>query len=117
MLLAAFVAALGVASQVTEARDRTFWFHHFPPNAGAKLLLRHHGLKFHHGGFFGKPRHFGPFGHRGFVLKFKDGSFAFEFGHIPHFKPRHFGRFGHKDGFGDHRGFALRFGHLPHFKP
>jgi hypothetical protein len=117
MLLAAILAALGMASQVAEARDRTFSFRHFSGHASAKMHLRHHGFKFHHAGFFGKPRHFGHFGHRGFVFKFRDGSFAFKFGHVPHFKPRHFGRFGHKGGFGDHRGFAFRFRHIPHFKP
>jgi hypothetical protein len=78
MLLAAIVAALGMASQPTEARDRGFGFRHFSGHAGPKLQLRHHGLKFDHGGVFGKPR---PFKSR-------------HFGHAPHFKPRHFRHFG-----------------------
>jgi hypothetical protein len=111
ILLAAIVAALGMASQVTEARDRGFGVRHFSGHAGPKLHLRHHGLKFHHGGFVGKPRafksgHFGHFGHRGFSSKF---------GHVPRFKPRHFGHFGQrglvlKFGDGD---FVLRLGHVP----
>jgi len=122
LVLAAIVAAVGMGSHAAEARDRTFSFRQFSPHAGAGFHLPHHGLKFHHRSFFGKHRHFKPwrfghFGHRGFVFKFSNGSFAFKFGHIPHFKPRHFGRFGHKGGFGDHRGFAFRFGHIPHFKP
>jgi hypothetical protein len=108
---AAILAALGMASQVAEARDRGFGFRHFSGHAGPKLHLRHHGFKFHHGGFVGKPRafksrHFGHFGHRGFSSKF---------GHVPRFKPRYFGHFGQrglvlKFGDGD---FVLRFGHLP----
>jgi hypothetical protein len=114
MVLAAVVAALAMASQPTEARERGFGFRQFSGHAGPKLHLRHHGLKFHHGGFFGKPRpfksrHFGHFGH---------SAFAFKFGHVPHFKPRHFGHFGDgglvlKFGDGD---FVLRFGHKRHFK-
>jgi hypothetical protein len=69
ILLAAIVAALGMASQPTDARDRGFSFRNFSGDAGPKLHLRHHGLKFHHGGVFGKPRpfksrHFGHFGGR-----------------------------------------------------
>jgi hypothetical protein len=98
MLLAAVVAALGMLSQPTEARDRGFGVRHFSGHAGPKLHLRHHGLKFHHGGFLGKnrpfkSRHFGHFGH---------GGRAFKFGHVPHFKPRHFGHFGQG-------GFVLKF--------
>jgi hypothetical protein len=108
MLLAAIVAALGMVSQATEARDRGFGFRHFSGHAGPKLHLRHHGLKFHHGGFFRKPRPFKSrhFGHRGFASKF---------GHVPHFKPRHFGQGGLVLKFGD-GDFMLRFGHMPHFK-
>jgi hypothetical protein len=102
ILLAAIIAALGMASQPTDARDRGFSFRNFSGDAGPKLHLRHHGLKFHHGGVFGKPRpfrsrHFSDFGHSGF---------AFKFGRVPHFKPRHFGHFGQGD-------FVLRFGHMP----
>ena len=70
MLLAAIVAALGMAPQSAEARDRGFSLRHFSgarwPEAAPATL----GLKFHHGGFFGKPRpfkppRFGHFGHRG----------------------------------------------------
>jgi len=115
MLLAAIVAALGMASQPAEARDRGFGFRHFSGHAGPKLHLRQHGLKFHHGSFFGKPRpfksrHFGDFDHRGF---------AFRLGHVPRFKPRHFGRFGQgglvlKFSDGD---VVLRFGHVPFTHP
>ena len=114
MVLATVVAALGVVSEPTEARDRGFGFRHFSGHAGPKLHLHHPSFKFHHGGFVGEPRsfksrHFGHFGHRGF---------AFRFGHAPQFKPRHFGQFRHpglvlKFGDGD---FVLRFGHVPHFK-
>ena len=114
VVLAAVVAALGLVSQPTEARDRGFGFRDFSGHAGPKLHLRHHGLKLQHGNLFGKPRpfksrHFGHFGHSGF---------AFKFGHVPHFKPRHFGHFGDgglvlKFGDGD---FVLRFGHKRHFK-
>ena len=111
VVLAAVVAALAMASQPAEARDRGFGVRHFSGHAGPKLHLRQHGLKFHHGGVFGKhrpfkSRHFGHFGHR---------SFSSKFGHVPRFKPRHFGHFGQgglvlKFGDGD---FVLRFGHLP----
>jgi hypothetical protein len=110
VVLAAVLAALAIASQPTEARDRGFNFRHFSGHAGPKLHLRHHGLKFHYGGVFGKhrpfkSRHFGHFGHRSFS----------KFGHVPRFKPRHFGHFGQrglvlKFGDGD---FVLRFGHVP----
>jgi hypothetical protein len=87
MLLAAVLAAFGIVSQPTEARDRDFGFRHFSGHAGPKLHLRHQSFKFHRGGVFGKPRAFKPrhFGHRGS---------AFKFGHAPRFKPRHFGHFG-----------------------
>jgi hypothetical protein len=111
VVLAAVVAALAMASQPAEARDRGFGFRHFSGHAAPKLHLRHHGFKFHHGGVFGKDgpfksRHFGHFGHRGFSSKF---------GHFPRFKPRHFGHFGQgglvlKFGDGD---VVLRFGHVP----
>jgi hypothetical protein len=111
VVLAAVVAALAMASQPAEARDRGFDFRHFSGHAGPKLHLRHHGLKVHHGGVFGKhrpfkSRHFGHFGHRGFSSKF---------GHVPRFKPRHFGHFGQrglvlKFSDGD---VVLRFGHVP----
>ena len=114
MLVAAIIAALGMASQPTDARDRGFSFRNFSGHAGPKLHMRHPGVKFHHGGFVGKPRafkspHFGHFAHRGF---------AFKFGHAPHFKPGHFGHFRQrglvlKFGDGD---FVLRFDHVPHFK-
>jgi hypothetical protein len=75
MLLAAVVAASWMLSQPAEARDRGFGFRHFSGHAAPKLHLRHHGFKFHHGGFVGKPRafksrHFGHFGHRGFSSNF-----------------------------------------------
>ena len=111
VVLAAVVAALAMASQPAEARDRGFGSRHFSAQSGPKLHLRHHGLQFHHGGVLGKhrsfkSRHFGHFGHRGFSSKF---------GHVPRFKPRHFGHFGQgglvlKFGDGD---FVLRFGHVP----
>jgi hypothetical protein len=114
MLLAAILAVLGMASQSAAARDHGFGFRHFSEHAVPKLHLRHHGLKFHHGGVFGKhgafkSRHFGRFGHR---------SFSSTFGHVPRFKPRHFGHFGQgglvlKFGDGD---FVLRFGHVPRFQ-
>ena len=90
MVLAAVVAALGMVSQPTEARDRSFGFRHFSGHAMPKLHLRNQGFKFHHGGFVGKPRpfksrHFGHFDHRGS---------AFKFGHAPHFEPRHVLGFG-----------------------
>jgi hypothetical protein len=110
VVLAAVVAALAMASQVTEARDRGFGFRHFSGHAGPKLHLRHHGLKFH-GGVFGKhgqfkSRQFGHFGHRRFSPKF---------GHVPRSKRRHLGHFGQgglvlKFGDGD---VMLRFGHVP----
>jgi hypothetical protein len=111
VVLVAVVAALGMASQPAEARDRGFGFRHVSGHAGPKLHMRHHGFKFHHGGFVGKhrpfkSRHFGHFGDRGF---------AFKFGHVPRFKPRHFGHFGQgglvlKFSDGD---FVLRFGNVP----
>jgi hypothetical protein len=114
LVLAAMVAAVGMASRLAEARDRGFGSRHFSWHAGPKMHLRHHGFNFHHGGFFGKPRHFGHFGHRGFVFKFGDhDGFVFKFGHVPHFEPRHFGHFGHKGRFRDHQGFGFRFGHIP----
>jgi hypothetical protein len=120
MMLAAVVAASGMLSQPTEARDRIFGFRHFSGHAVPKLHLRHQGFKFHHtmasfellgrssrgisGGSttvpfafrFGharhfKPRHFGHFRHPGLVLKFGDGDLVLRFGHFPHFKHRHFG--------------------------
>jgi hypothetical protein len=39
-----------------------------------------------------KPRHFGPFGQGGLVLKFGEGDFVLRFGHVPPFKHRHFGQ-------------------------
>jgi hypothetical protein len=119
MVLTAVVAALGMASEPTEARDRGFGFRHFSGHAGPKLHLRHPGFKFHHGGFVGqgrafKSRHFGHFGHRGFASKF---------GHAPHFKPRPFGHFRQRGlvlEFGD-GDVMLRFSHVPfkhgHFSP
>ena len=111
IMLAAIVAALGMALQPAEARDRGFGSRHFSAHSAPKLHLRHHGLKFHHGGVFGrhrpfKPRHFRHFGQRGFASKF---------GHVPRLKPRHFGHLGQgglvlKFGDGD---FVLRFGHVP----
>ncbi len=106
VVLAAVVAALAIASQPAEASDRGFGSRHFSEHAGPKLHLRHHGLKFHHGGVFGKhrpfkSRHFGHFAHRAFPFKFK---------HVPQFRPRHFGHFAH-------HGFPSKFGHVPQFKP
>jgi hypothetical protein len=120
LVLAAVLAAVGMASRIADARDRTFSFWHFSPHAGTGFHLPHHG------GFFGKHRHFKPwpfghFGHGGFVFKFGDHEgFLFGFEHVPHFKPWHFGHFGHKDfglRFGDHGGSVFKFGHIPHFKP
>jgi hypothetical protein len=114
LALAAILAALGMASQAAEARDRTFSFRHFSPHATPRLHVLQRGFKFHHRGFFGeprhfKPRHFGHFNHRGLVFKFGDhGGFVFKFGHIPHFKPHPFGL--------GHRGPFFEFGHR-HFEP
>jgi hypothetical protein len=115
-VLAAMLAVLGMASQAADAGNRGAGFRHISPHVGAKL----HGFKLHRPGFFGKrsivkfgesrlfkPRHFSRFGRSGFVFKFSDGTFAFRFGHVPHFKPnpfRHGGRF-------------LKFGNRRHFKP
>jgi hypothetical protein len=95
VVLAAVVAALAMASEPAEARDRGFGSRHFSAHSGPKLHLHHHGLKFHHGGVFGKhhpfkSRHFGHFGRGGLVLKFSDRDFVLRFGHVP-FKHRHFG--------------------------
>jgi hypothetical protein len=118
IMLAAIVAALGSASQPAEADDRgfgSFVFRHFSGHASPRLQLRHNGLDFHHGGFFGKPLPFKPrpFGH------FDHRDFVFRFGYVPHSEPRHFGRFDRggpvlKFGNGD---FMLKFGHMLHFKP
>jgi hypothetical protein len=102
MLIAAITAALGMATQPAEARDRGFGFRYFSGHASPKLHPRHHALKFHHGSLFGKPRpfksrHFGHFRHPGLVLKFGDGDFVLRFGHVPHSKHRHFGRRHHHD--------------------
>jgi hypothetical protein len=69
MVLAAVVAALGMVSQPTEARDRGFGVRHFSGHAAPKLHLRHHGFKFHHDGSAGKlrgfkSRHLEHFDHR-----------------------------------------------------
>lgn len=138
VILAAMLAAWAMAPQPAEAGDRGFGFRHFAPHAGAKFHRPHHGPEFHHRGFFGKQRHFRPpfgqFGHRGLVLKFGDGSFAFKFGHVPHpklhrFKHRHrhgglFFGFDRSRPFGplQHRGFVLkdrghRPGHLRDLRP
>jgi hypothetical protein len=53
LVLAAVVAALGMVSQPTEARDRGFGFRHFSGHAVSKLHLGNPGFKFHHGGFVG----------------------------------------------------------------
>ena len=115
VVLAAVGAALAMASQPAEARDRGFGFRHFSGHAAPKLHLRHHGFKFHQGSVFGKhrpfkSRHFGHFGHRGFsskfghvprfgglVLKFGDGDFVLRFGRVP-FKHRHFSHRHHHPG-------------------
>jgi hypothetical protein len=115
MLLAATVAALGMAPQPTEAQDRGFGSRHFSEQAGPMLPLRQRGLDFDHRGFFGRPppfasRHFDHFGNRAFVFKF---------GHVSQFEPRHFGHFAQGGlvlKFGDGNSF-LRFGHIPLFKP
>lgn len=114
VVLAAVVAALAMASQPGEARDRGFGFRHFSGHAGPKLHLRHHGLKFHHGGVFGKhrpfkSRHFGHFGQRGLVLKFSDGDVVLRFGHVP-FKHRQFSHRHH------HRGLFFGFEQPPRFR-
>jgi hypothetical protein len=114
VVLAAVVAALAMASQPAEARDRGFGSRHVSAHSGPKLHLRQHSLKFHHGGVFGKhppfkSRHFGHFGHRGF---------AYNFGQAPHFKPRHFAHFRQRGlvlKFSDGDA-VLRFGHMPHLK-
>jgi hypothetical protein len=115
LVLAAGLAALGMASQAAEARDRTFSFRHLSPHAGTGFHLPHRGLKFHHRGFFGTHRHFKPwpfghFGHRGFAFRFGDHEgFVFKFGHVPHFKPHPFGL--------GHGGPFFKFGHPRHFAP
>jgi hypothetical protein len=116
LMLAAMLAAVGIAPQPAEAGDRGFGFRHFSGHAGAKFHRPHHGLKFHRRGLFGKhrqfePRHFGHFGHRGFVLKFGVGDLRFRFGHVPRFE-RHL--FGHRHG---HGGLILRFGQPRHLAP
>jgi hypothetical protein len=90
-------------SQPTEARDRGVGLRHFSEHAVPKLHLRHHGFKFHHGRFLGKPRpfksrHFGHFGQGSVVLKFSDGDSVLRFGYMPHFKHRHFGHRHHHPG-------------------
>jgi hypothetical protein len=129
-VLAAMLAVLGMASQAADAGNRGAGFRHISPHVGAKL----HGFKLHHRGFLGKhsivklhrpgffgkrsivkfgkprlfkPRHFSRFGRSGFVFKFSDGSFAFRFGHVPHFKPNPF----------RHGGLLFKFGNQRHFKP
>ena len=115
-VLAAMLAVLGMASQAADAGNRGTGFRHISPHVGAKL----HGFKLHRPGFFGKrsivkfgesrlfkPRHFSRFGRSGFVFKFSDGTFAFRFGHVPHFKPHPFGHGGH----------LLKFDDRQHFKP
>jgi hypothetical protein len=129
-LLAAMLAVLGMASQAADAGNRGIGARHLSPHVGAKF----HGSKFHRPnvfgkrsivklhrpGFFGKrsivklgkprlfkPRHFRRFGRSGLVFKFSDGTFAFRFGHVPHFKPHPFG----------HGGRFLKFGDRRHFKP
>src|SRR5688500_18741967 len=81
MLLAAIVAALAMASQPAEARDRGFGFRHFSGHAGPKLHMRQDGLKLHHRGLFGKPR---PFKSRQ-LEHFDHRGFAFKFGHVARF--------------------------------
>jgi hypothetical protein len=115
LVLAAVVAASTMASQPAETRDRGFGFRHFSGHAGPKLHLRHHGLKFHHGGVFGKhrpfkSRHFGHFGQAGLVLKFGDDDFVLRFGHVP-FKHRHFGHRHH------HPGLFFGFDQTQRFRP
>jgi hypothetical protein len=115
-VLAAMLAVLGMASQAADAGNRGAGFRHISPHVGAKL----HGFKLHRPDFFGKrsivrfgkprlfkSRPFARFGHSGLVFKFSDGTFAFRFGHVPHFKPHPFG----------HGGRFLRFGDRRHFKP
>jgi hypothetical protein len=130
VVLAAMLAVLGMPSQAAEAGNRGAGFRHISPHVGAKL----HGFKLHRPGFFGKggivkihrpgffgkrsivkfgkarlfkPRHFSRFGRSGLVFKFSDGTFAFRFGHVPHFKPHPFG----------HGGRFLKFGDRRRFKP
>jgi len=119
MLLAAIVAALGMAPQSAEARDRGFSLRHFsgarwpeaapatpwpqvPPRrllweasafqAAALRSLRPQGFAFKFGYVpHFKPRRFGHFGQGRLVLKFGDGDFVLKFGHMPHFKHHHFG--------------------------
>jgi hypothetical protein len=116
VVLAAMLAVLGMASQAAGAGNRGAGFRHISPHVGAKLRA----FKLHRPGVFGKrsivkvrkprlfkPRHFSRFGPSGLVFKFSDGTFAFRFGHVPHFKPHPFG----------HGGRFLRFGDRRHFKP
>ena len=110
VVLAAVVAALAMASQPVEARHRGFGSRHFSTHSGPKLHLRQHGLKFHHGGVFGKrppfkSRHFGQ---GGLVLKFGDGDAVLKFGHVLTLKPR---RFGHGHG---QSGLCFRFDRSRH---
>jgi hypothetical protein len=100
VVLAAMLAVLGMVSQAAEAGNRGTGFRHISPHVGAKF----HGFKLHRPGFVGKrnafkfgkarlfkPRPFSRFGRSGLVLKFSDGAFALQFGHVPHFKPHPFG--------------------------
>jgi hypothetical protein len=111
MVLTVVVAALGMASELAEARDRGFSFRHFSGHAGPKLHLRDPGYKFHRGGFVGKGRAFKSqrFGHVG------QHGFASKFGHAPEFKSRHFGHLRQRGlvlEFGD-GDVMLRFSHVP----
>jgi hypothetical protein len=111
MVLTVVVAALGMASELAEARDRGFSFRHFSGHAGPKLHLRDPGFKFHRGGFVGKGRAFKSqrFGHVG------QHGFASKFGHAPEFKSRHFGHLRQRGlvlEFGD-GDVMLRFSHVP----
>jgi hypothetical protein len=123
MMLAAMVAALGIAPQPAEARDFGFGFRHGSPQVGAKLHRPHHGATVHHRGITAKPRHFKPrrFDRGGLVLRFGDrrGAIA-KFAPAPRVKRRHFGhvdRGGFLLRFGDRVGIVAQFGPVPRLKP
>jgi hypothetical protein len=102
-----------MAPPSADAGERGFGFRHFSPHSGWKMHRPQHRFEFHRSHSFGKHRHFKPrhFAQPGFALSFRDGRFAFSFGHVPRFKPRHFHpRHGRGAVF-------LRFGHPWHTKP
>lgn len=110
VMLAAMLAAVGLAPQPADAGDRGFGFGHFSPHPSAKLHQPHHRFGGHHRHAFGKHRHFKHrhFAQPGFVLKYRGGDFAFSFGHVQRPGVRHFG---HRH---DGGGLVLRFGQSWH---